>query len=347
MKRTEIFINEFALNFGNYTDVNDLEKALDIFDEMLQMLKKLNKNVVLFANAENLYRILSENFEFIANPSLVTNLISKIDELNTWAENSKQDNQANYFYINFSTEKLERITGTTLAEITERFLLYQENTNFLIINFENLTYTTAENLSFLKQKFKEETLFITLTTLGSILKIKNWIKVYAEWQELISEKEVFEKIKNKFFENEKYLNFDWGNWQPNKDFPNNLLPFREISDVFTQDNWVDFQAEYKKNTTEKEAIISKMAKKVAIINGYVFDKRVSDLNKTSGKKREIYSAGESNHIIYLSVDFETGGFEVCNHTGEWQGEYSFSGKNTSDPKDKPKKIIIDHSIKIK
>ncbi len=343
MKKAEIFINELSLDLGDYADETVILEVLSEFYNILRDLQNHHNTTIVWANTENLGINLKDFFEVVEDRNIAKNIKLKMEKLHDWTENPKQDNQAEYFFVDFLDMNLKNIKKSTLAEVSERCLLYQENTNFLVLNFQkSKKYPSAEKFSILKTKYRENVKHVLLENCNG-LNLKNWIKVYAEWQELISEKEVFEEIKNKFFEGEKYLNFDWGNWQPNKDFPDNLLPFKEVSDVYVQ----NFREQTRNMSRgEIKSIINKAGKIVAIINGYKFDKEVSGINE-KGAKREIYSAGESNHIIYLSVDFEHGGFEVCNHTGEWQGEYSFSGKNTSNPKDKSMETIYNHSIKIK
>lgn len=57
-------------------------------------------------------------------------------------------------------------------------------------------------------------------------------------------------------------------------------------------------------------------------------------------KRVIFGGGKGKDKIYLSIDFETGGFEVCNYLGEHIGEYFFDGIEISGKK-------AGHNIKVK
>ena len=55
--------------------------------------------------------------------------------------------------------------------------------------------------------------------------------------------------------------------------------------------------------------------------------------------REIFNS-KTKPMIYLSIDFEKGAFEVCNHNGKHVGEFSYEGIQTGKAKE-------DHSIRIK
>lgn len=117
----------------------------------------------------------------------------------------------------------------------------------------------------------------------------------------------------------KFLRPDWC---PSKE----LFPCLAFSNMFVDNDWKIFRASIKTNQQEKEAIIQKYGKIVAERNGYMKDKKISDLNTTKDKKRVVYSAGKGKSRIYLSVDLEKGGFEICNYSGNHLGEYFFDGK---------------------
>lgn len=84
-------------------------------------------------------------------------------------------------------------------------------------------------------------------------------------------------------------------------------------------------------------IFSKLGKEVAYRNGYIFNEEVTRINNAA--IREIFSS-KTKPIIYLSIDFEKGAFEVCNHNGHHIGEFSYEGIQTGKAK-------ADHGIKIK
>ena len=84
-------------------------------------------------------------------------------------------------------------------------------------------------------------------------------------------------------------------------------------------------------------LFSKLGKEVAYRNGYIFDEEVTRINNSA--IREIFNS-KTKPMIYLSIDFEKGAFEVCNHNGKHVGEFSYEGIQTGKAKE-------DHSIRIK
>jgi hypothetical protein len=123
--------------------------------------------------------------------------------------------------------------------------------------------------------------------------------------------------------------FDWSKWQPSVD---NLLPRVDLSNKLIEGDWEKFRNELRHlQSQEKNAIIEKLAKNVAEINGYSYNQRLSTHNQKRQKGlRSIYEAGVGKQKMYLSTDFETGAFEVCNHKGWHLGEYSFGGEQTKE-----------------
>jgi uncharacterized protein YqfB (UPF0267 family) len=121
----------------------------------------------------------------------------------------------------------------------------------------------------------------------------------------------------------------------------NILPNKKISNQLVDNNWGKFREKLKQYPDDKNAMIKEMAKNVADINGYKYNKRISSINSTKKKLRDIYeTVDKHNNKIYLSTDFETGAFELCNHKGEHQGEYGFNG--TKNKEAQPK----NHSIRL-
>ncbi len=82
---------------------------------------------------------------------------------------------------------------------------------------------------------------------------------------------------------------------------------------------------------------SKLGKEVAYRNGYIFNEEVTRINSIA--IREIFNS-KTEPRVYLSIDFEKGAFEVCDHNGNHKGEFSYEGIQTAKAK-------ADHSIKIK
>jgi len=112
----------------------------------------------------------------------------------------------------------------------------------------------------------------------------------------------------------------------------NILPKKKISNQLVDNDWDKFREKLKRYPDNKNAMIKEMAANVAEINGYKFNPDLSSHNQKVKKSlRFIYEAvDEHNNKIYLSTDFEKGAFEVCNHCGKHQGEYSFNDRKTGD-----------------
>ena len=119
-------------------------------------------------------------------------------------------------------------------------------------------------------------------------------------------------------------------------------PFPNLiqSNKLVNNDWSEFQSQLDRYKDQKLSTIHSMADKVARINGYKNNNSLSSLNQQKISRREIYEAGNDRNKIYLSVDFEKGAFELCNHIGEHQGEYKFNGEKSGVAKS-------DHSIFLK
>ncbi|MBB5646979.1 hypothetical protein [Pedobacter cryoconitis] len=117
-------------------------------------------------------------------------------------------------------------------------------------------------------------------------------------------------------------------WNPYKEYFPNL----NYSDELVKDgNWDEFRDKCRNISTElRRAMIIDFGKKVAERNNYIYDQKLSALNTSDAKKRVIYHAGSSKQRIYLSIDMETGGFEVCDYMGFHLGEYFYDGTKTKE-----------------
>lgn len=129
-------------------------------------------------------------------------------------------------------------------------------------------------------------------------------------------------------------------YQPDKSNPPSLnkpFPNLKLSNEFM--DLVKFREDINRNPHDKQAIIQPVADGIAKLNGYKFNKNLSTLNqRKSSSYRKIYeSVCSDEEKIYLSVDFEKGAFELCNHEGVHQGEYKFDGEKSG-------RAQSDHSI---
>ncbi|CAD6882449.1 hypothetical protein [Methylomonas albis] len=121
-------------------------------------------------------------------------------------------------------------------------------------------------------------------------------------------------------------------YQPDKsNLPtlNKPLPNLKLSNEFV--DLAKFRADLNSHSHEgKLALIQSIADRIAKLNGYKFNPNLSTSNQIKSKSyRKIYeSICENGKKIYLSVDFEKGAFELCNHEGEHQGEIKFDGEKS-------------------
>ena len=82
---------------------------------------------------------------------------------------------------------------------------------------------------------------------------------------------------------------------------------------------------------DRMSLIKKIGSEVATRNGYYYNRQLSSLNSQKQQSvRHIYSRA-GTYITFLSLDFESGGFEVFNHLGEHLGQYSFTGERVKSP----------------
>jgi len=96
-----------------------------------------------------------------------------------------------------------------------------------------------------------------------------------------------------------------------------------------------------KDSQEKISVYRNFGELFAAMNGYTLDDDLCKINTNDGKIRDIYSAGNSNHMRFISIDIENGGFEFCDHDGTHLGTYGWLGDKISDAK------IRTHSIKLR
>lgn len=102
----------------------------------------------------------------------------------------------------------------------------------------------------------------------------------------------------------------------------NPLPFSELCE-----HYLDLQNEMKKND-DAMSVFWRITQEVALRNRYSFDIIVTNKNNSNKHKRKIYTYNKSH---YISADFESGCFELCDHKGEHKGEISYTGNELSPP----------------
>lgn len=330
MQIVEIFINELSWDSINFADDSTIQAELEAFRLTLNFLTQKQKNypkLLLFFDQEGINRLLQDEYvallEVQALKQIKTNLFRYFKN---WQETEyrQQANQTNYYFLNLNEASIELVNNSSLAEIAERKLT-NHNQTFLILNFSQSRFKNQNFLSILRYAFQQLPEMTHIEQLDDSKLLKKWLRIEIDWKNAIQNAQQFEKIKL-CFQNSKLYNFDFDNWIPKEKY----LPLTEISNQLVDDDWNNFRDNLRKNAQNKEAVISQKAKEVAIINGYDLDEQVSKLNKSKEHKREIYKAGNSRDTIYLSVDFEKGGFEICDFDGVHLGEFWFDGSQTQE-----------------
>ncbi len=111
-------------------------------------------------------------------------------------------------------------------------------------------------------------------------------------------------------------------WRASKD---NLLPRKGKSNALVGNDWQKFTNNTNKSPNKKDEI-EKMAKRVASINGWTYDKVLSDINqKKTGSFRLIFKPIKGN--LFISVDFRhPARFELLDNHGKHLGEWTFNNE---------------------
>ena len=78
------------------------------------------------------------------------------------------------------------------------------------------------------------------------------------------------------------------------------------------------------NQSDKNALFENVGKVVATYNMYTKNTRLSTINSTRNKRRIVYEKCQGKKY-YLSLDLESGGFEVFDRQYRHLGQFSFSG----------------------
>lgn len=94
----------------------------------------------------------------------------------------------------------------------------------------------------------------------------------------------------------------------------------------------------------RQSMLIKYGRKVAEMNGWCYDEKITKLNQNPGQLRYVFSSTDhftGYKTAYLSIDMEGPdlGFELCDKNGNHKGEYSWNGGHKA-PKDH-------HGIKVR
>lgn len=96
------------------------------------------------------------------------------------------------------------------------------------------------------------------------------------------------------------------------------LPYKDLCDSF-----YSLQQYMLSNGLDRMSVFKKVTREVALRNHYTLDKDVTRKNNTSLHHREIYTYKKEQ---YISSDFESGAFELCDKKGKHKDEITYIGE---------------------
>ena len=118
-----------------------------------------------------------------------------------------------------------------------------------------------------------------------------------------------------------------------------IFPMEGFCSYVKYNDYVIKEIQNKKmNQSEKIALFEKIGDTVAKYNFYERNKGLSNKNSTSSKKRIVYTKIQ-NKDFHLSLDFESGGFEVFDKKYIHQGQYNFDCKKVKRAEPKTHKLL--------
>lgn len=165
----------------------------------------------------------------------------------------------------------------------------------------------------------------------SFLTAEKWNKCTLELQCLSDSNVGLKSVRNlgcfqHFEEHKEYLKeivqreYEDCKWNPLE------TPFRRKE--LCQNYLKSFQYKDKLKTCDKRtkmAMFLEVGTHIAELNGWIYEKRLSELNSAKGKKRKIFKGG--NPTCYLSIDVMHGCFEFLDRQGKHITEYSFEAED--------------------
>jgi hypothetical protein len=333
------------------------EYSQELFTSIMDCIKKLNKSQQeidiiydkpLFLNLLNKFEehaILHKEYEMP-----IQDCSQEIDNLrnrSVYDNQTYKDKEANYWLWNKA--EATRIDNILLSDVTERVSFLEHDALFIIMNFR-FEMDRDIFLPVFKDAKHNPNLpkfaHIPTICLTEISDIRKWVYKNITLKECLSDnnyKLVCKELGNQDSKLFKRLEeFDFDSWNIRQ----NPFPMVLFSDyLFPEQNPEKYvEDRSNRNTTD----IEKRNKSFAIINGYSPEDNLTAINREkSGKLREIFVAKNKGNTIYISTDFKSGEFEVCDNTGTWIAAYGYAGKEIKKSPAERKKYIIEHSIILK
>lgn len=227
-----------------------------------------------------------------------------------------------YIYHFAGVYHTDRVTYTILSAMFEQKLKYPNEEMYSIYCPDFIKY-----ISIIRTKSNEKAIIENFHCLESVEQLNSLWFIESFRQNI---KEVFQLTNEKTdgilsLYQKEYEKFDFSQWKPTHEY----FPMKKVAiEILKQYNYKEKIAKVK-IYQDRVAINKEIGKFIAELNYY----QTSNVEKYN-YGRDIFEAGNTQNKIYLSIDFKTGSFELCNADGKQQGEYNFEGEKIEEAKDK-------------
>ncbi len=325
----QVYLNELCLQ------ANDLYKLEDFINALHQ---KGVKQIYYASNIEDFVNksLIDEN-DLAIWLTTFDMVQSKVSVFKTVYENG-----ISYFIPTLLSEpaEIKKIEHTSIVRAAQATLEYPREL-IALLHLSNCQLTTFGFCHVLRMdSIKQEITLIKLPVMDSLQKIQLFVAIdfikkdRNDFEELSQTSDYKEALR-------EALSFNFDKYIYSKE--HGFLPLKKLSDFLIPidyQDWKEWSKDLKsKNNEERNAANFEYGHKVAAINGYVFNKAVSQRNESKKSKREIFEAGKKSNKVYISIEFEKSFiFEVFDANGMHIGELNFDG--TLKPQSKHS-IIID------
>ena len=223
-----------------------------------------------------------------------------------------------------------------------------------LLYYSSSTPQKSKNLPELETEFNELDNLNGIIGIDSIAdnvyNLPTWYEFHCDFFTTNNEYIVWpEEKETETAENRKYLN--------RKDFPNleysnlyligEVIKYKESKENRKLSNLEKERIKPKEfydlivshlPSEERAAVATTIGEIVANRNYFTYDEELSKAEKELVHRKddpEIYRIKKKNRDLYLSIDFKSVTFEVCDHSGTHLGEWFFVGDNNSPPENSP------------
>lgn len=227
-----------------------------------------------------------------------------------------------YIYHFAGVYHTDRVTYTILSAMFEQKLKYPNEEIYSIYCPDFIKY-----ISIIRTKSNGKATIENFPCLESVEQLNSLWFIESFRQNI---KEVFKLTNEKTDDilslyQKQYEKFNFSQSKPTHEY----FPMKKVAvQILKAYNYKEQIAKVK-TYQDRVAINKEIGKFIAELNYY----QKSDVEKYN-YGRDIFEAGIGQNKIYLSIDFKTGSFELCNADGKQQGEYNFEGEKIEEAKDK-------------